>query len=379
MGSLLTSLRKYRPRENTNPVENFITEAFAWLLRKDDGLSHSLINHIAQQLSDTDKKFSLPSGDVIWSTQANYNGVFPDMEAKWPGMRMVFEHKVWAGLHDNQLKNYRDYHQDAGTDYRLILITGHHSQHAQNPDLALCWDDIYVLFENHLEVSRQSANAWIIKDFLQLLKSEGLGPAAPISHTAIFHYQEAISLSSQLEALMHIAIKNEWSMPGYRSEVKKKEGVLGIQFSRQSSETGADATWTPGVFVGFFLDGWDHRVENRLKDGLKMCLKISISGKYHADYPEWAEYKELIKDLADQAAKSSRGWVFYNHRAEANPFNPWHPLYLEYPMIDVFRGTETMAEQEQRFIKLAEEVLGMLTACESFRALEEKFKNKGVC
>lgn len=42
------------------------------------------------------------------------------------------------------------------------------------------------------------------------------------------------------------------------------------------------------------------------------------------------------------------------------------------------QGTETMAEQEQRFIKLAEEVLGMLTACESFRALEEKFKNKGV-
>lgn len=55
MDSLLTSLRKYHPRENTNPVENFITEAFAWLLRKDDELSHSLINHIAQKLSDTDK------------------------------------------------------------------------------------------------------------------------------------------------------------------------------------------------------------------------------------------------------------------------------------------------------------------------------------
>lgn len=144
------------------------------------------------------------------------------MEAKWPGMTMVFEHKVWAGLHDDQLKNYRDYHHDAGNDYRLILITGHHSQHDQNPDLALCWHDIYVLFENHFEVSGQNANAWIIRDFLQLLKSEGLGPAAPISHTAIFHYQEAISLSSQLEALMHIANKHEWSMLGYRSEVKKK-------------------------------------------------------------------------------------------------------------------------------------------------------------
>ncbi|MEM6502043.1 MAG: hypothetical protein AAF685_09415, partial [Cyanobacteria bacterium P01_C01_bin.89] len=31
---LLSSLRKYRPREGHDPLENFITEAFAWILRK---------------------------------------------------------------------------------------------------------------------------------------------------------------------------------------------------------------------------------------------------------------------------------------------------------------------------------------------------------
>lgn len=376
MGSLLASLRKYRPRENTNPVENFITEAFAWLLRNDDELDRYFINLIAQKLNDTDKKFSLPSGDISWSTQENYGGVFPDMEAKWPGMRLVFEHKIWAGLHANQLNNYREFHRNAGNDYRLILITGHHSQHAQDPDLALCWHEIYVLLKNYLEVSKQCEKTWVIKDFLQLLKSEGLGPLAPISHTAIYHYREAITLRSQLEALMGIALKHQWAMSGYQSEIKNKEGVLGIQFARQSADNNAQTSWVPGVFVGFVLDGWDHRIESRLKDGLKMCLNISISRKHHDDYPAWGEYKELVKELTDKAAKSSRGWTFYNHRADASPFNPWHPLYLEYPMIEVFKGTETTAEQEQNFIELAEEALDMLTGCESFKALEEKLKNK---
>lgn len=375
MDSLFTSLRKYRPRENTDPIENFITEAFAWLLRKDDELGRCLINYIAQKLSDTDKKLSVPSTEINWSTQANYGGALPDMEAKWHGMTLVFEHKVWSPLHVGQLKRYCDFQENAGNDYRMILITGHYSQHDQNPDLALCWHDIYVLFKSYLDVSSQSETTWVINDFLQLLKSEGLGPAAPISHTAICHYQEAITLRSQLEEQMSKAVKHKWPMDSYQSETKFKEGVAGIQFYRGRLENIAYPKWTPGVFVGFILDGWDHRYESRLQGGLKFILNISIADKFHEAYPDWAEYKELVKELSDKAAKSSRDWTFYNHRAEASPFNPWHPLYLEYPMVDVFKGTETTAEQEKRFIDIAEEALAMLTGCASFKAFENKFES----
>ena len=166
MSSLLASLRKYRPRENSNPVENFITEAFAWLLRKDSDLGRYLVNQFAERLVNSSKKFTPTNDEIVWSTQANYDGVFPDMEAKWPGMTLVFEHKVWAELHGNQLNNYRDFHTNTGNDYRLILITGHHSQHGQNPDLALCWHEIYVLIKSYLEFSQATEITWLIKDFL---------------------------------------------------------------------------------------------------------------------------------------------------------------------------------------------------------------------
>lgn len=369
MDSLFTSLRKYRPRENTDPIENFITEAFAWLLRKDEELSRYFINDIAQRLANTANNFSVPSGEISWSTQLNYGGVFPDMEATWLGMTLVFEHKVWSKLHDGQLKNYRDYHESSDNDYRMILITGHYSQYDQNPDLALCWHDIYVLLNHYLAASQQRETTWVINDFLQLLKSEGLGPAAPISHTAICHYQEAITLRSQLEALMSRIATHQWPVPDYQSEVKKKEGVVGIQFYRGNSENIGCKNWTPGVLVGFMLEGWDHLYESRLKDGLKFILNLSITHRFHDVYLDLAEYKELTKELADKAANSSRDWTFYHHRAQANPFNPWHPLYLEYPMLDVFKGTETTAEQEQRFIEIAEEALSLLVSCPAFEKL----------
>lgn len=373
MDSLFTNLQKYRPRDNNNPIENFVTEAFAWLLRKDTELGRYLINQIAEKLAGTAKGFSLTSNDVSWSTQENYGGVFPDMEAKWSGMTLVFEHKVWSPLHGGQLKSYRKFHEKAGNDYRLILIAGHHSQHSQKPDLALCWHEIYVWIKNYVDSTQISETTWVINDFLQLLKSEGLGPIAPISHTAIWHYQEAITLRTKLEDLIGKIHKQRLLViKDYRSEVRTQEGVTGIQFNRINPDNPEKSGWNPGVFVGFALDGGDHKIRSRMKDGLKMILNISISKKYHDHYFNWPEYTSLIEELDEKAKGIGNKWNFYNHRAEAKPFNQWHPLYLEYSMLELFQGTEDVQEQEARFKKMAEEALNMLMSCSSFKSFESK-------
>lgn len=373
MDSLFTRLQKYRPREKSNPIENFVTEAFAWLLRKDVELGVYLIRRISERTVGTNKEFSFDGDKVTWSTQENYSGVFPDMEAKWTGMTLVFEHKVWSALHAGQLTNYRDYHEKAGNDYRLILITGHHSQHGQKPDLALCWHEVYAWIDNYIDASTTNEFTWVIKDFLQLLKSESLGPIAPISHTAIWHYQEAITLREKLEDLIGKVHKQQLLvLNDYRSEIKTIEGVVGIQFNRINSDDTDVTGWKPGLFVGFVLNGKDHLIDCRMKDGLKMILNISISQKYHDHYFKWPEYIGLIEELEQKTENIGNKWTFYNHRAEAKPFNQWHPLYLEYPMIELFQGTEIAAEQEVRFKEMAEDALNMLMSCSSFKGFERK-------
>ena len=70
MESLLVNLRKYRPRENTDPLENFITEAFAWLLRSNREVLQSVFECINNKLQSS---ISAPDGEVFISTQENFN------------------------------------------------------------------------------------------------------------------------------------------------------------------------------------------------------------------------------------------------------------------------------------------------------------------
>lgn len=377
MDSLFTSLRKYRPRENSDPLENFVTEAFAWLLRKSPELGRFIIDHISERLQADGKGFSC-NGDVSWSTQENYDGCFPDMEARWQGMTLVFEHKVDASLHDGQLERYRSFHEKYGNDYRLILITRHHYQHAQNPDIALCWYEIYSLIKSYIESNITNDSSWVFQDFLHLLKVEGLAPAAPISHTAISLYQEAIGLQSQLVGLISRLSTHIWPMPNnYVSEIKNKEGVIGIQFNRKNSDTG-HVSWTPGVFIGFVINGSDHQINEHLKDGLKMCLNLSIGEKFHKLYSDWPEYTDLVKQMAEGVKSSKHSWVLYNHIEHTKPANAWHPLYITYPLLELFRGTEALKEQEDKFVCMANDAIDILLSCPAFQQLEHKLKQERV-
>ena len=72
---LLESVRKYHPRKGTDPLENFITEAFAWMLNDCPEFGTHFVNEILKNLDFPD----FDSNNIRWETQMNFDGVFPDM------------------------------------------------------------------------------------------------------------------------------------------------------------------------------------------------------------------------------------------------------------------------------------------------------------
>ena len=143
---LLISLRKYRVTEKRDPIENFITEAFAWLLKNYPDFSNSFIKDLGNRLNAD----IVLSENVKWDTQKNFGGVFPDMICEYDGNAIVFEHKAWSYLHKNQLQNYRTFAKNKFSTSYIILITAHEKQHEQNPDLALCWYDVHRFIDKWL-------------------------------------------------------------------------------------------------------------------------------------------------------------------------------------------------------------------------------------
>ena len=364
---LFEALRKYSPREGNDPLENFITEGFAWLLNKYPEFGEFFLQYLEEKLQLNVNKY-----DCKWSTQVNFDGKYPDMVYRWENRAIVFEHKTWTRLDENQIKNYREYSQREFDDSRIALITATKQQHEQCPDLALCWSDIYKLIYDW-EQETNSDIPFLFKDFQELLKGEGLGPPAPVSHVAIRYYCEAKDMERNLEKLIERIMEREnqeeeWQRmirEDYRLEKYSKWGRMGI------SLWGEDE-WYPGIFIGILLDGRDHRTEPiDYAKGPDFCLIISFKGHLHGTYRTNEHYRELLCNVQQRLNDGCNGWEFYNHLEEVERPNRYHPIHIRKPLLDVFDGTEKYEEQEERFYEVVSDLMKLVAGEESFWKLRD--------
>lgn len=136
------------------------------------------------------------------NTQVNFDGKYPDM--LWDSTDniscLIFEHKVWSELHYGQLYNYRQYAEEKlAKSFAIVLITAHSGQHKQNPDLALCWYQVAEAIEKIEEDSEKGQ--WIRKEFIQLLRSNGLAEFSPLNPLSIAYYYDSKKLINSFMTL----------------------------------------------------------------------------------------------------------------------------------------------------------------------------------
>jgi hypothetical protein len=290
---------------------------------------------------------------------------------------IVFENKAWSKLHKNQLKNYKDYATKNFINSKIVIITATHYQHRQNPDLALCWSDIYELIDSWLE--NNSDTSFIFQDFLKLLKSEGMGPPAPISHESIMYYYTSVNLKKNIGNLIKRVENEDWSLnikKGYKKFIENKNrlkygeawGRMGIHFLD---------SWRPSIFVGVLLDGNDHCTKpSNLSKGSDFCLILDFDSDLHYKYPSSKNYVKLIEKLSIKIKKGNNGWQLYNHLDDnkIKNKNKWHPLHIRKPMLDVFIGSSTIDEQAGIFYEIGQELIKLVTDEDSFWKLRDEFK-----
>ncbi len=100
--SLFRQLFKYRPTDNIYPLENFITEIFAFLLENSSKFRKNILSDFLPS-----EKYSLFSSPCYIETQSykmNY-GIL-DILIKLGEFYIVIENKVNSDFHENQLINY---------------------------------------------------------------------------------------------------------------------------------------------------------------------------------------------------------------------------------------------------------------------------------
>jgi hypothetical protein len=211
--SLLVSLRSYRTHPDRDPLEDFVTEAFAWLLRNRPGIGSSFLGHIDDQigLPETDR------GTLTWRTQVHVDEGIVDMVARTRDRLYVFEHKAQQKATAKQIDKYRRFFEDGDKEVVTVLITGARWEYegptqggVQHPDLLYTWGDVYRFLDSE---ATEATDRDRIDDFLALLDHEGLGARERLTDPDLRALPSYVDTLGKLYALMNEvkAQKENWA------------------------------------------------------------------------------------------------------------------------------------------------------------------------
>lgn len=308
-----------------------------------------------------------------WDTQVNFGGKFPDMTYMYENGHkiLIFEHKAWAYLHENQLSNYKDFVIGKYTQSHIILITANSRQHTQDHDAAFCWSEIYEWIE---EWGEKNESDFILVSFQNLLKHEGLGPSKAITQGSILYYftvgdfhkrlQELVTRCNQRRTLQDF-VKDDNMM----FSTQENWGRLGIGNNNPED-------WKPSIFVGFMLDGGNHELKPLVEHSPDFVILLSFHSRFHNYYPGNNNYRNLVAELNEKIPQIEGDWKFFHHLEDKSieNHNKWHPIYIRKPMLELFRGTVTSKGQDDAMDKAIKQIVPALWESEHLQKLKNELK-----
>lgn len=360
MHNLFLRLMKRISSDRRRQIEDYVTEAWCWLLVHEAGLGDAFASWLAERGG-----WSRARGLFRWYPQRAFS-VGPDRSVidlfgEAEDAVLLVEHKVWSPLHDDQMPKYDRLGKARWPGrYRTVLITARADQHTQDANLRLVWRDVVSFVDGWVGPHDRP----LVKAFSEFLVVHGLGPPVPVSHDALVGWFPAQTLEQSLTALFErlasdldlTALRDAYEVLG--AAMNQRPEAKGCRWGRLGLDFPSHPRWRPGLFVGALLDGTDHRVGPSNRElGPDFVLIVSLHlGPGSPSWEEMVNHPAFAR-LRVRLANDSEPYAFLDHLATAKDPNKWHPLHLRRPMLDVLRGSRNMDDQ---FDRIANEIAAVM-------------------
>ena len=160
--SIFSKIFSYRERESISPLENYLTEIFAFCLESDLSFRKVFFSSLLD--------IELQESVFKISTQNEYEGYGrPDIEISFNDTAILFECKVEASERNNQLNDYASIltnHKQKYSNKKIVFLTKYFEHKELNTDTVklypIRWFEIYELInDSHSEITKQ------LKSFLK--------------------------------------------------------------------------------------------------------------------------------------------------------------------------------------------------------------------
>jgi hypothetical protein len=237
--SLFRRVTRYPPSPAIDPRENRLTETFASVLERVDGLASALIG----AWTDT-----TPDGPMLLNTQrTTVNGLFVDLELVFgtlaaPSRRVWIEVKHGAGLHENQMEGYaRDLKLEVHEESDLVLLAPRGEVQTPEGVARADWQDVARFIRNWRNSETDDAvEAWLLREFVDYLKEAGLVEEDLLTPAHVFSLAAKPSTDRTVLRLIDIAqavVQSEWG------EARKSSKTGGQGWVWYSTFTIPDGLW----------------------------------------------------------------------------------------------------------------------------------------
>lgn len=277
--NLFNALFEFHPRDGHTPKENFLSEAFAYVLKTCDDARDAWLSRVLRQ--------PVKSKQLKVTTRQTERGdegvaVYPDMiiggENNEKPFTIYSEHKWDSPCNSAQIREYIKIADRRGDQCGLIFIGASHRQKREaersDPKMkgkAFLWEDVFQVLD------RPQNKSQILVEFLDFMKTHGLSPGQPIEPTSMVGFIQSKGFLTTLEHCANRLNDDfDWDFFPKRylgdkgRAVTSRWGRIAIEF--------ATPEWKPTITVGFLVDEWDHGVSfvNPQK-GIDLLLRIEAA------------------------------------------------------------------------------------------------------
>lgn len=345
--NLFESLFTFHPRESRTPKENFLTEAFAYFLKKDENARNRWLSFLLGEEIGTAKC----SIDTRATEQDPETGehIYPDLRicGQLSGKEtftLYCEHKWDSPFDPKQWTRYeRLTEQKKGKCTHLVFVGANPRQRqdakkCSRSHLWKCvlWEDVYAELDGVLGKSTMG------KEFLDFMKNHGLSPGEPITLQKMKAFLQGPSLIPLLKNLAE-KLNNEYTWEevprrfraGSSVEDVRGNGRVVIWFI-----AGGEYNPGPAITLGFLYDEKDHKVTlvNRDK-GIDLLLRIEAHPKHTENI------EPTLRVLREKKMKLSKTAASVLLKGEGGNGNPHSVLIVRDCLADVIGNAKTVDQQ----------------------------------
>lgn len=374
--NLFNALFDFRSRDKHTPEENFLSEAFAYVLKTSQPACDAWLSKVLKRPVNGSKckiftrkveRFKVEiANPESKREQFEVKIVYPDMlieaELSDGTSEVIYsEHKWGAQCSPNQLQSYYEVAKQRTPCARVVFIGSHLRQRLialrtrlepekKRLDGCFLWDEVYqVLEDKSLEKSE------IFQQFLVFMKTNELNPGEMLSPAGLVALPEASKATRSINRAIRILGQMSWDIIPSRymgnPKIRYEDcGCTDISFSTEG--------WCPGVNFGFLIDtsrGYEVSLTQPVK-GIDLMLRIG-SHKEKLRSERMGPVLAILEQKLPFLKKNADGALLLGQAGNGCPYSL---VIVQKCLAEIIKNAETEADQHDAIYQFLQDHLTIL-------------------